>query len=80
MATGVPVVMSNRGALPELAGADAAVVDPTDSDAIADELKRALQRRYDQHLIKERVEHAGQFRWKRTAQETSKLIREVLAR
>ena len=42
MTVGVPVVASNRGALPEVVGDAGLLVDPTDGDAIADALERVL--------------------------------------
>jgi alpha-1,3-rhamnosyl/mannosyltransferase len=42
-ASGVPVVTSNRSCLPELAGDAALMVDPDDTDALAEAIARALQ-------------------------------------
>ena len=42
MTVGVPVVASNRGALPEVVGDAGVLVDPTDTAAIADALERVL--------------------------------------
>ncbi|WCB94302.1 glycosyltransferase [Baekduia alba] len=42
LAAGVPVVAADRGALPEVCGAAAQLVDPTDAGAIADALEHAL--------------------------------------
>ncbi|HEU4976918.1 MAG TPA: glycosyltransferase family 1 protein [Baekduia sp.] len=42
LAAGTPVVASDRGALPEVCGDAAQLVDPTDPAAIADALERAL--------------------------------------
>jgi len=42
LACGVPVVTSDRGATAEVAGDAAVLVDPTNDDALADGLKRAL--------------------------------------
>ena len=42
MTVGVPVVASNRGALPEVVGDAGVLVDPTDTTAIADALERVL--------------------------------------
>ncbi len=36
MAAGLPVLTSNRSALPEVAGSDAILIDPEDTGAIAD--------------------------------------------
>jgi glycosyltransferase involved in cell wall biosynthesis len=42
LAAGVPVVAADRGALPEVCGDAAQLVDPTDGEAIAAALERAL--------------------------------------
>ncbi|MEK6631475.1 MAG: glycosyltransferase family 1 protein, partial [Acidobacteriota bacterium] len=42
MAVGVPVVATTRGAIPEVAGDAALLVDPEDGDAIAHAIKRVL--------------------------------------
>lgn len=42
MATGVPVIVSNRGSLPEIAGDAALVVDPDDPAALASAMQRVL--------------------------------------
>jgi glycosyltransferase involved in cell wall biosynthesis len=42
MACGVPVVISDRGSLPEVAGDAAAPIDPADADALASEMERLL--------------------------------------
>ena len=40
MAAGVPVVTSNRSALPEVAGDAALLVDPEDTEALGEALRR----------------------------------------
>jgi glycosyltransferase involved in cell wall biosynthesis len=42
LAAGVPVVAADRGALPEVCGDAAQLVDPTDAEALATALERAL--------------------------------------
>jgi glycosyltransferase involved in cell wall biosynthesis len=42
LAAGVPVVVADRGALPEVCGDAAQLVDPTDAEAVAVALERAL--------------------------------------
>lgn len=42
MACGVPVVVSSRGSLPEVAGASAAPIDPDDADGFADRMHEIL--------------------------------------
>jgi glycosyltransferase involved in cell wall biosynthesis len=42
MSAGIPVVASNRGALPEVTGGAADLVDPADADALAHAIERLL--------------------------------------
>jgi glycosyltransferase involved in cell wall biosynthesis len=71
MACGVPVITSNIASMPEIAGDAGIFVTPTDADALANAMARALtdpdlraQKRQDG------LERARQFPWTRTARET----------
>ena len=77
MACGTPVVVSDRGALPETVGDAARLVDPTDPDAIADAVERAIG---DELLAAAGPERAKQFSWERTAREVDALVERLLAR
>jgi glycosyltransferase involved in cell wall biosynthesis len=44
MACGVPVIVSSRGSLPEVAGAAAAPIDPDDVDGFAEAMRAVLQK------------------------------------
>lgn len=73
LAAGVPVVAADRGALPEVLGAAAELVDPTAPDAITAALLRAVAdpgRRRDAGL-----RLAGTFSWERTAREVDAALR-----
>jgi glycosyltransferase involved in cell wall biosynthesis len=74
MACGVPVVMSDRGALPELAGADSIAVNPFDENTIAESIRSALERRSVPAMIEKRVEHARQFTWEKAALTTQDIL------
>ena len=80
MACGVPVVCSDRGSLPEVAGDAALLVDPTDEPALAAALVRAL---HDEDLRREMVarglRRAGEFTWDRVARSFLLVYREVAA-
>ena len=71
MACGTPVICSNCGALKEVAGNAAILVDPNDVDRFAEEITRVLS---DSALAKEMISkgfaRASEFNWKKTAQET----------
>ena len=78
MACGTPVVCSNASALPEVIGQGAALVDPYDTDALAETLGTLLNdgaRRRD--LSASGLARAAQFSWERTAQETLQVYREA---
>jgi glycosyltransferase involved in cell wall biosynthesis len=71
MARGVPVVTSDRSALPEVAGDAALLVDPTSVDAIATATIRAITDAATRaRLIAAGRERPAAFSWDRTAQET----------
>jgi glycosyltransferase involved in cell wall biosynthesis len=77
MACGAPVVAANTGATPEVANEAAVLVDPLDDDAIAAGLVEAIDRADE---LRERgLKRAGEFDWKRVAQETVEVYREAAA-
>ncbi len=71
MSLGVPVVASNRGALPEVSGDAALLVDPEDIAGISDAMERVL---FDAELARGMAERglrqARQFTWARAARLT----------
>jgi glycosyltransferase involved in cell wall biosynthesis len=78
MAAGTPVVASNRGALREVTGGAAILVDPA-PDAFAEALERLLA----EPALRERLRLAGlaraaRFSWERTARETLAVYRTAL--
>jgi glycosyltransferase involved in cell wall biosynthesis len=79
MASGVPVVAADRGALPETCGGAALLVPPEDPDALGDALERVVT---DQGLratlVPAGLERASGFSWDRTAAATDAVIGEVL--
>ncbi len=79
MAAGTPVVCSNRGALPEVAGDAALVVDPLDADALAGALLRITS---DETLRRDLAargrERAARFSAREAARRTADVYREVL--
>ena len=79
MACGVPTLLANPGALPEVAGDAALLVDPSDADVTGGELVRLLT----DPVLRERLIAAGKFRasrftWDRCAAETIAVLREAL--
>ncbi len=78
MACGTPVVCSNRGSLPEVAGDAALVIDPDIKGTLANAIVRILM----EPALRERLRRAGvqrahQFSWERTARETAKIYEHV---
>lgn len=78
MACGVPVITSNRGALPEIAGNAAVLVEPEDTEAIAAAIREILDGgRLRTHLIALGQKRAAEFTWQKTAEQTMSLYREL---
>jgi glycosyltransferase involved in cell wall biosynthesis len=79
MASKVPVVCANAGSLPEVAGDAAVLFDPTDVQDIARAIREVLQ---DDALRERRIaqglKRVERFSFRRTAEETLDLYREVL--
>jgi glycosyltransferase involved in cell wall biosynthesis len=75
MASGVPVVASNRGALPEVCGGAALLVEPTDPATLTEAILAAID---DDALGKAGLARARSFTWERTARETDALIERLL--
>ncbi|MCR4918315.1 MAG: glycosyltransferase family 4 protein [Prevotella sp.] len=77
MACGTPVVTSNTSSMPEIAGPDALLTDPTSADDIADAL---LRLETDQQLWQQQrqvgLERARHFSWQNTAEQLMQLYRE----
>ena len=80
MASGTPVVAADRGALPEVCGPAALLVDPTDGSALADALSAAVgDRDVADGLTRAGIERAARYSWSRTAELTDAAIGELLA-
>ncbi len=78
MASGVPVVATAAGSIPEVVGDAALVVAPGDSDALAEALASVLdQRDLSVRLARAGRERAGTFSWESCAGGISDLYREA---
>ncbi len=78
MACGCPVIVSNRGSLPEIAGDAALVVNPQDPEEIARAiLKIAEDEELRRELSERGLRRASLFTWDQAAAETAKVYREV---
>jgi glycosyltransferase involved in cell wall biosynthesis len=75
MACGCPVITSNVSSMPEVAGDAAILVNPHDIKAIANAMNNVLNDKTLQESMQERgVRNVERFSWKKTAQETMKII------
>ena len=78
MSRGVPAVIGETGALPELALGAAIAVNPEDVDAIAGALERLLSdAQLRQKLGDEGKRRAADFTWDRAAEETLAVLRRI---
>jgi glycosyltransferase involved in cell wall biosynthesis len=76
MASGVPVVATRAGALPEIAGGAAILVEPGNPVELAGGIERALADR--ERLVAAGFERARQYSWAETAERTLAVYRELL--
>ncbi len=77
-ACGVPVITSNVSSLPEVAGDSAMQVDPYKTEEIRDAVKKLLEdNNLRQTLIKKGFENIKRFSWKKCAEMTTKVYKEV---
>jgi len=76
MASGTPVVATAAGAVPEVAGDAAILVEPGQPEAIADGVRRALADR--ERLVAAGLQRASQFSLTETARRTLAVYRELL--
>lgn len=80
MAHGVPAVIGNSGALPELAGGAAVEVDAQDVDSIALGLEKLLSDpALRTRLGAEGMQRAAEFTWRRAAKSTLEVLRRIAA-
>jgi glycosyltransferase involved in cell wall biosynthesis len=77
MASGTPVVASDRGALPETCGGAALLADPEQPHAFAAAAVEAAVGR-PQRLIEAGLERAARFTWERAARSTDQAIGRLL--
>ena len=78
MACGIPVVVSNTGALPEIAGEAGVLVDPFSPSEMAE----ALERMWSDHELrkdkaKEALRRSKEFTWDKCARETLAVFQSV---
>jgi glycosyltransferase involved in cell wall biosynthesis len=77
MACGTPVVASTAGALPEVLGDAALLVDPYDEEALAGALEAAVADRGE--LRRRGLQRAAHFTWERAAEQTWQVYQDTAA-
>ncbi len=78
MACGTPVVCSNTSSLPEVAGEAALLVDPLDTEALAQALEQVVtDGALRQRLVERGFDQVQRFSWRRCAEETLQVLEEV---
>jgi glycosyltransferase involved in cell wall biosynthesis len=81
MSCGTPVVVSDRASLPEVVGEAGLLVNPDDSEDIAQALARVLADKSLRARMQEQgLTQAAHFTWERAARETLGVYRNVLSR
>jgi glycosyltransferase involved in cell wall biosynthesis len=76
MASGTPVVATEAGALPEVAGGAAILVEERNAVALAGGIERAIADR--DRLRAAGLERAARYSWAETARQTLEVYRELL--
>jgi glycosyltransferase involved in cell wall biosynthesis len=80
MTARVPIVTSNRSALPEVAGDAALLIDPERTDELSDALRELTQRKdLREQLAKQGEARARLFTWEKAVRETGDVYRDVMA-
>lgn len=79
MACGTPVVVSNRGSLPEVVGEYGVYIEPESIDSIAAGLQCLLDdRQRAAQLREDGLRHAASYSWRRTAEIALQVYQQVL--
>lgn len=81
MASGVPVISSISGAMPEVAGGAALLVNPEKPDEIAAALTRIIEDKALYDSLKQKgLQRSAEFSWLATARAVQRLYREILVK
>jgi glycosyltransferase involved in cell wall biosynthesis len=79
MASGTPVICSDRGSLSEVVGDSALIVNPERPEEIAEGVAKVVQNEdLRQSLIMKGLERAKLFSWERAAEQTFQVYQEVM--
>jgi len=78
MACGLPVIVSNRAALAEIAGGFGYMIDEPDAEAFAEAIYQVLSdTELNQSLRAKSLERARSYRWEGFARDTLEILRQV---
>lgn len=79
---GCPIILSNRGSLPEIVGQDAGLLlEPTDAEAWAAAIEQVLHdSALRQKMIEAGYRHAATFSWEKAARETLAIYHSISQR
>ena len=78
MACGLPVAVSNRGSLPEIAGQAGLLFDPCSEDEIADSIAQLLGNESLRHELRSKaLDRAKLFSWKNGARKMMSILEEA---
>ncbi len=78
MACGCPVVTSNTSSLPEVVGEAGVMVDPYDTDSMAEAMRQVLtDNELRGNMVSKGLEQAKKFSWDRAAMETQEVYEKV---
>jgi glycosyltransferase involved in cell wall biosynthesis len=81
MASGTPVIVSERSAMPEICADAALYVDPLDSEDIARKIQTLLEDdALRSEMIDRGLQHVQQFKWSDTAKKHREVFQKVLGR
>jgi len=74
MACGCPVVTSNSSSLPEVIGEAGIMVNPNDTESLAQAMRQVLtDSKLRDDMIRKGLEQAKRFSWKKTAEQTQEV-------
>lgn len=80
MACGTPVIVSNRGSLPEIVGEEGVVVDPENVESIANGISKLLEMPESSYnrLVARGIKRAKTFSWQKTAKKTLEIVEKAV--
>ncbi len=78
MACGCPVVTSNKSSLPEVVGEAGMMVNPYDTDSLAQAMRRVLtDNKLRDEMVRKGLEQSKRFTWEKAAKRTLEVYEKV---